>query len=208
MPRSSTEPSALSAPAARRSATWGIFPGEPELCHRGHRDAGGFGDVHLPGGGEGERAGQRPTELLLDADARLGEFDLRVRDLRRGVAERFTGRHRGVVELLHLTRGRVGEGLELRHLRAELGRRLHHDGEAGGGGRADRGEPEARLRWNAAFCFSRGGGGLLHRLLRAGRRRRGLLHPGDEVEDLRFEGDGYGAVRHGCTPVVVDRFRL
>jgi hypothetical protein len=184
-----------------------LSAGEPELCHRGHRDAGGVGDVHLPGGGEGERAGQRATELLLDADARLGEFDLRVGDLSRGVAERFTGRHRGVVELPHLTRGRMGEGLELRHLRAELGRRLHHDGEARGGGRSDRSQPDTD--GPERLLLLRGsGGGLLHRLLRAGRRRRGLLHPGDEVEDLRFEGDGYGAVRHGCTPVVVARFRL
>jgi hypothetical protein len=38
-----------------------------------------------PGSGERERAGQRPTELLLDGDARFREFDLRVGDV--GVAD-------------------------------------------------------------------------------------------------------------------------
>jgi hypothetical protein len=209
----------LSAPAANRSATWGdLSAGEPELCHRRHRDAGGVGDVHLPGGGEGERAGQRAPELLLDADARLGEFDLRVRDLSRGVAERFPGRHRGVVELPHLARGRMRQGLQLRHLRAELGRRLHHDDEAGGGGRADaRAQPDFPTP-TASCAPSR-----LLLLLFFGQRRRSPASPSsrgsspdaacfiprDEVEDLRFEGEGYGAVRHdGCTPVVVARFRL
>ena len=116
---------------------------ELELGQGRDGDRGRVGDVELPCRGEGQRPLEPAVQLVRYALAGLLQLDLGVRDLRGAEPVGRPERHRGVALALHVGGVRLRERLELRHLRAVVGRRLDRERERAGRGCPVRREPDA-----------------------------------------------------------------